>query len=435
MIVFAVQANSSAELNSQARTSVEKNFPHAKLEICPAGSPAVVYNQVIEAYKDNEDVDLLVFLKDGVSVEKCDLGALVEECFSHYENLALFGPVGATNVEGIDWWNGHIRGSVQDRNGLTGAKPEICEVDALDGLFLGMTKEGMKNLKFDEKNYPGEYGWDIDICFTGKSQGLISATIPVQCTHHNEGAAVNREQFSLAGKKWADKWGSDLSYYSMVNPAIIRNLPEDSRKILDVGCGAGALGAYIKKIRPTASVDGMEVIAAAAQKARSVLDDVYEIDLDTFSELPKNLPTYDTIIFGDVLEHLRDPEKTLRVLLDALEPGGVVVASIPNVKHWSVVLPLIANDDFTYTDAGLLDRTHIHLFTLKESLKMFDAVGLENILKCEPVSLPNPNPEVLKPLLDCARSYGAHDVNVTQELFNAYQYLFVAKKKQDQLLA
>lgn len=56
------------------------------------------------------------------------------------------------------------------------------------------------------------------------------------------------------------------------------------------------------------------------------------------------------------------------------------MASIPNVMNIEVVVSLLKGD-FTYRDHGLLDRTHIHLFTLREIGRMFREAGyvIENI--------------------------------------------------------
>ena len=83
---------------------------------------------------------------------------------------------------------------------------------------------------------------------------------------------------------------------------------------------------------------------------------------------------YDYTLFGDVLEHLRDPEHVLRCCRQCLQDGGHVITSIPNLMHYSVIRNLL-NGDFTYTDTGLLNRTHIHFFTFNEIKRMFSRAG------------------------------------------------------------
>jgi hypothetical protein len=124
-----------------------------------------------------------------------------------------------------------------------------------------------------------------------------------------------------------------------------------------------------------------------------------------------------------VLEHLRDPQRLLRAIRPYLADDGRVICSIPNVKHWSVLLPLLVDDRFEYTDAGLLDRTHVHLFTLDEAHRMLTAAGLHvEQVSCHTV----PMPPAARVVVDAAASLGA-DAEQTSARLQAYQYLIVAR--------
>ena len=90
--------------------------------------------------------------------------------------------------------------------------------------------------------------------------------------------------------------------------------------------------------------------------------------------LPFEKDSLDVIIFADVLEHLHDPEKTVRYIRTLLKEGGCILASIPNLMHVSVMRRLLQGD-FTYTEVGLLDKTHIHLFTYNEIMRLFQGTG------------------------------------------------------------
>ncbi|MBK7722248.1 MAG: methyltransferase domain-containing protein [Austwickia sp.] len=216
-------------------------------------------------------------------------------------------------------------------------------------------------------------------------------------------------------------------YFEFERPEVIRLIPPTARRVLDVGCGAGALGAALKRERPGVHVVGLEYVAEAVELARTRLDEVHQVDLNTLDDLFAPEP-FDTIVFADVLEHLLDPEATLRALLSVLSPEGCIVASIPNVKHWSVLLPLLVNDRFTYTAAGLLDRTHVHLFTMTEAVDMFERVGLAHIAELELVNMPPEDMATLGPLVGAAAQYGA-SADRTTRLLSVYQYLFVAARR------
>jgi SAM-dependent methyltransferase len=132
------------------------------------------------------------------------------------------------------------------------------------------------------------------------------------------------------------------------------------------------------------------------------------------------------MLLRDVLEHVQDPARLLRALLPSLGPGGAVVCSLPNVKHWSVLYPLLVHDRWTYQDAGLLDRGHIHFFTLEEIGDMLDGLGLDGV-RVVP-NLCSPLPEELTPLVDYAEACGA-EREETRLRLGTYEYLVVARRR------
>jgi 2-polyprenyl-3-methyl-5-hydroxy-6-metoxy-1,4-benzoquinol methylase len=208
-------------------------------------------------------------------------------------------------------------------------------------------------------------------------------------------------------------------YYEGDRPDLRALVPATARRILDVGCGAGSVGAALRRDLG-AWVAGVELFAQAVELARPRLDELIVADLDTVTELPADL---DAAIFGDVLEHLRDPVRLLRVTAEHLAPDGVAIVSVPNVKHWSVLLPLLLEDRFAYGDSGLLDRTHVHFFTLEELGRALEEAGLE------PLTVANhriPLPPGAAPLVDAATRLGA-EPGETRARLEAYQYLVTAR--------
>jgi SAM-dependent methyltransferase len=150
---------------------------------------------------------------------------------------------------------------------------------------------------------------------------------------------------------------------------------------------------------------------------------VIEADLDQLEELPFERRSFDAMVFGDVLEHLHDPHRLLRALRPWLADGGALVCSIPNVGHWSVVLPLLTQDRWPYADAGLLDRTHVHFFTLAEADLMLRECGFA-IESAATTTLPQPPPAAVEHLTRFLTALGS-DESAGRRL-TAYQYLLVA---------
>jgi methionine biosynthesis protein MetW len=214
-------------------------------------------------------------------------------------------------------------------------------------------------------------------------------------------------------------------YFEFDRPEVRALIPAGARRVLDVGCGAGALGAALKQERDGVEVTGLELSPEAAARAAERLDAAHVTDLEALAELPYDQGRFDAMVFGDVLEHLRDPHRLLRVLRPWLADAGVLVCSIPNVCHWSVVMPLLVNDRWPYEDAGLLDRTHVHFFTLAEAEAMLRECGF-GLVSAASTRLSTPAPPQAAQLAGLIGRFGADAAQAEQRLA-AYQYLLVAR--------
>lgn len=147
-----------------------------------------------------------------------------------------------------------------------------------------------------------------------------------------------------------------------------------TKRVLDVGCATGYLAQALADRGCT--VSGVEFDAEAAEEARPYLEQLVVGDLETMdmSEAFGD-ERFDVIVFGDVLEHLRDPLAALRKAKALLADRGSVVASIPNIAHGSVRLALLAGR-FDYQDLGLLDSTHVRFFTRSSVEDLFREAGM-----------------------------------------------------------
>ena len=165
--------------------------------------------------------------------------------------------------------------------------------------------------------------------------------------------------------------------YTGPRPDLLALVPTEARNILDIGCGTGALSKTIKN-RQGAHVIGMELMPDMAAKAKERLDDVIVGNLDEIDvDVALAGRSFDCIICGDVLEHLKDPWGTLDRLVEHLSPNGVVVCSLPNIRHVSTLMDLILFGYWPYRDRGIHDRTHLRFFTWRNIKELFSGAALQ----------------------------------------------------------
>ena len=153
---------------------------------------------------------------------------------------------------------------------------------------------------------------------------------------------------------------------------LLAAVPEGSR-VLDVGCAEGYLARTLAERGCT--VVGMEFDAAAAERARAVCERVITGDVEDEAIRAQVEGPFDRILFGDVLEHLRDPGVVLRWAATLLSSEGRAVVSLPNIAHWTARRQLLRGR-FPQDDHGLFDRTHLHFFTRATARDLVEGEGL-----------------------------------------------------------
>lgn len=164
-------------------------------------------------------------------------------------------------------------------------------------------------------------------------------------------------------------------YFSHARREILPLLPQHAPRALEVGCGEGHTLSLLKQQGICEWVCGIEISPTAAEQATQRLDVVFKGNIETM-ELPVAPGTIDLLLCLDVLEHLVDPWVTLKRLVTLLSPNGVLVASIPNVRNYRVLLPLILKGRWDYMDSGILDRTHLRFFTRATAINLVESSGL-----------------------------------------------------------
>lgn len=161
-------------------------------------------------------------------------------------------------------------------------------------------------------------------------------------------------------------------YYESTREDIIALIPSNVRRLLDVGCGFGLMGKRLKDER-NIEVVGIENEEKVINIAKENLDELIIGDVEDLRP-PFEQGYFDCLVYGDILEHLKEPWRLLKEHTYYLKKGGYCIASIPNISHYSVIKGLI-NNKWEYISSGILDEAHLRFFTLNGIRKMFRDAG------------------------------------------------------------
>lgn len=157
---------------------------------------------------------------------------------------------------------------------------------------------------------------------------------------------------------------------------VVRMVGADKR-ILEIGAGPGSITRLLKS-HNNCQVTAIELDDEAIAKLSEFCEKVYQCDLNDplWPSVVSEHGKFDVVIAADVLEHLYDPWATLQNMKTILEESGHIVVSLPHVGH-SAVIACQLNADFAYQEWGLLDKTHIRFFGIKNIQNLFKSAGLK----------------------------------------------------------
>ena len=222
------------------------------------------------------------------------------------------------------------------------------------------------------------------------------------------------------------KLGVDIRKYHKYRTDLVEEIKSERNTklhILEVGCGAGATASLIKSQYPYAEYKGIEKNDRAAMYARA-FGDVITGDIETV-EFEKEFNEYfDYVLLGDVLQYTHDPAGVIRKLSVCLKKSGSMIISVPNIRNWSVIIPLLNDDRFEYSDDGIINSSCIKFFTENEMARLISGNGF---------SIKNIKTEISEEPSDAERRYleslaelsDQNDINV----FLVSEYVFTIEKR------
>ena len=167
---------------------------------------------------------------------------------------------------------------------------------------------------------------------------------------------------------------------------IIRMVGKDNR-VLEIGAGPGSVTKHLQATG-NCKVVALEIDESAIVLLKPYCEKVYRADLNDASwpDLLGEDGKFDVVVAGDVLEHVYDPWATLEAMKGLINEDGYIIVSLPHVGH-SAVAACLLDENFDYTDIGLLDQSHIRFFGLKNMQALFNDAGL-HIVDVEFVIIP-----------------------------------------------
>jgi SAM-dependent methyltransferase len=409
---------------------------------------STIYNRAIDEARGNPAI--LVFVHDDVHV--CDFlwSERLREGVVAFDVVGLAG--NTRRVEGQPAWAFvddrftwdqacHLSGLVGHGNSFPcavsnfGPVPQPCKL--LDGLLLAVDSERLEqaHVRFDEQFEFHFY--DMDFCRSAELNGLSMGTWPLSVVHESGGAFGTpawRESFGRYQDKYAmastpkpqeANVQKQTPVHQFHNPDLLKLMPANARRVVEIGCSSGALAREYKKLNPHVHYTGIEIDPGYAQLAREHCDRVLDMNIETAcADLIAGDLAADCWVFGDVLEHLYDPWALLQKIREASAPGSCIVACIPNAQHWSVQARLSVGD-FRYEDAGLFDRTHIRWFTLVTMLELFTQAGW-TVEAGVPRVFDEPQREKFLPMIHAMAAAAGRDPEMAVQDALPLQYVFRA---------
>ncbi len=175
---------------------------------------------------------------------------------------------------------------------------------------------------------------------------------------------------------WQD---GETDAHSYIYPTLHSMLVEyKGKRILDVGCGNGALAC--KLITDGFDVYGIDASVSGISIAKKKFPDRFFVQDISSEHLPETLPIrlFDIVISTEVIEHLYAPRSYMRLVRNSLRHDGFLIVSTPYHGYLkNLVMALTNKLDGHFT--VLWDGGHIKFWSLKSLASLLNEFGFKVI--------------------------------------------------------
>lgn len=242
--------------------------------------------------------------------------------------------------------------------------------------------------RLDLMSFSNGFDFDTEIIIGLVDAGLSIVEIPIPTYYGDEICYVNGLRYALdvttdvikyrarrIGFGPPDTRGRHEDAYDLKQTldsshhAILEWLDRPACRVLDLGCSGGLVSQQLRRLGHY--VVGVDIVAHPEVKERT--DEFHVADLD-FGLPAEVTGKFDVILCGDVLEHVRRPDRLLARLPSLMTAQASVVASVPNFGHWYPRLRT-ALGRFDYDQRGILDTDHVRFFTRRSFSALCSRAG------------------------------------------------------------
>ncbi|MDD2807884.1 MAG: methyltransferase domain-containing protein [Patescibacteria group bacterium] len=156
---------------------------------------------------------------------------------------------------------------------------------------------------------------------------------------------------------------------------------KNNEKLVDIAGGAGIVAGWLIKRGYDVSLVEFSEVAVEEAKKRGI-NKIFKNKIEGQGSLPFTNDSFDVVFFGDIIEHLFDPESAIKELKRILRANGKLVISCPNIAYWRFRWYYLFDGDFQRIDVAKQrpwEQEHIRYYNIKILKELLGGLGFEFI--------------------------------------------------------